>query len=635
MITLRGKDVGLSEFYAKFKNGRLKMKKKYMARISDLFFEEDEQLKLEVLSIFKWMCRDIHKYASHLSLTVPALLSHVFEFSSVPDMVLMTTVKLLKNYCRSNVILDSIIENKGVDIVLKAYTTVSDEGLEELFTHMLFAFGMQGMHIREKIDKVTSWTKIIQTPSTSIRKTQFYKSKTVKRYKSVSTDQFEIPKRESIQQRRKSKISLTRKISKTTILAKCCLGEETRLIHLPKDINLELLKELVEIEYYIKDFGLKFEYETDLVTMTKDEDLKLLLTQSRVKIIVTTKEPLKRKDSFKQRRTTPETNGKKRYSRTIAHSSMDVFIRKSRNRYEIPYYDLEFENIVLGEGYFSEVRKATWLGSTVACKLLFGRSFSQIPDHELFYREVEILNSLRHPRTILYLGTAIHPESKNLIIICEYMDNGSLHDVMRNREKMKQFTNGSLIRIGWDIALGMAYLHERNEPIFHRDLTSKNVLLDNMYRAKVADFGLSKMNYNSRPTSNTMGTIAWMAPEIILDPTLFSTKSDVYSFGVILWELYTEGDPHPADCTTFKLVFKITNEGYRPTLPACPEEWKGLINTCWKEEPNDRPEFKDLIQPLQDIYNSKESQKISWPAFRNRFSASIESDSLEDNGYNV
>jgi serine/threonine protein kinase len=91
------------------------------------------------------------------------------------------------------------------------------------------------------------------------------------------------------------------------------------------------------------------------------------------------------------------------------------------------------------------------------------------------------------------------------------------------------------LQIALDIVSGMSFLHESR--IFHRDLKSGNVLIESAGRAKIADFGLSKLiDINATHAMGLIGSVAWTAPEV-LQEEVYRDSADVYSFGVILWEL--------------------------------------------------------------------------------------------------
>lgn len=121
------------------------------------------------------------------------------------------------------------------------------------------------------------------------------------------------------------------------------------------------------------------------------------------------------------------------------------------------------------------------------------------------------------------------------------MKDGSLY------QKLHDFPDDILrshkwqLQIALDIARGMNYLHGLNPPVLHRDLTSKNILLDGKI-AKVADFGLSKEKEAAATMTASVGALPWVAPEVFKGAH-FTESADTYSYGIILWELWSGKDP--------------------------------------------------------------------------------------------
>ncbi|KAK9068524.1 hypothetical protein SSX86_012638 [Deinandra increscens subsp. villosa] len=177
---------------------------------------------------------------------------------------------------------------------------------------------------------------------------------------------------------------------------------------------------------------------------------------------------------------------------------------------------------------------------TVAIKYITEREDTQ--GQQGFITEIKTLASCRHPNIVSLLGFCDqHP---HLILVYEFVSNGSLDNYLGNRGKMTNLTWLQRIKICIDIAQGLGYIHttlENKLKIIHRDIKSANILLDKNWEAKIADFGLSKFHPRDNTksvinTNNIAGTNWYLDPEYESTGNL-RKESDVYSFGVVLFEI--------------------------------------------------------------------------------------------------
>ncbi|KAG8644877.1 putative serine/threonine-protein kinase-like protein CCR3 isoform X1 [Manihot esculenta] len=178
-------------------------------------------------------------------------------------------------------------------------------------------------------------------------------------------------------------------------------------------------------------------------------------------------------------------------------------------------------------------------GSEVAVKRRdTGYEFQE--EDTFFESEITFLSRLHHKHLIRLVGYC--EEEKEMILVYEYLKNGSLHDHLHQRNSAKINSWKMRFKIALDAARGIEYLHNYAvPPIIHRNINSSNILLDANWAARVCDFGMSVLdpesvsNYKPKKAEGTVGYI---------DPEFYSTnvltaKSDVYSLGVILLELLT------------------------------------------------------------------------------------------------
>lgn len=143
----------------------------------------------------------------------------------------------------------------------------------------------------------------------------------------------------------------------------------------------------------------------------------------------------------------------------------------------------------IGKGSYGEVYRARWRGIDVAVKKL---PYYLIENKEFmrdFNQEASIMSALRHPNVLQFLGSTMI--DNDICILTEYMSRSSLYRLLH--DETFDLSYPMIKRFATDTSRGMLYLHKSNPVILHRDLKSHNLLVDDAYKVKISDFGLSKV----------------------------------------------------------------------------------------------------------------------------------------------
>ncbi|GJN00637.1 hypothetical protein PR202_ga17833 [Eleusine coracana subsp. coracana] len=205
------------------------------------------------------------------------------------------------------------------------------------------------------------------------------------------------------------------------------------------------------------------------------------------------------------------------------------------------------EKYIIGYGASSTVYKCVLKNcKPVAIKKLYSHYPQSLKEFET---ELETVGSIKHRNLVSLQGYSLSPIGN--LLFYDYMENGSLWDVLHEGpSKKKKLDWETRLRIALGAAQGLAYLHHDCSPrIIHRDVKSKNMLLDKDYEAHLTDFGIAKSLCVSKTHTSTyvMGTIGYIDPEYARTSRL-NEKSDVYSYGIVLLELLTGKKPVDNEC---------------------------------------------------------------------------------------
>ncbi|XP_043814178.1 proline-rich receptor-like protein kinase PERK15 isoform X2 [Manihot esculenta] len=281
---------------------------------------------------------------------------------------------------------------------------------------------------------------------------------------------------------------------------------------------------------------------------------------------------------------------------------------------------------LLGEGGFGQVYKGSLDGKVVAIKKL-----KQLPDEqskEGLEQEIKVVSHVSHKNLVKLVGYCI--EGANRLLVLEYVSQKSLTFHLHGNKNL-EWKDRMKIAIG--SAKGLEYLHELCKPkIIHRDIKADNILIDDNFEPKVADFGLAL--FFPETSSLTHISISNKGTEVYADPENYfqrvSEKSDVYSYGVVLLELITgrKTKVESTDIVTWtksRIEHALYNKEYANFIDSklqanyVETELKIMIAcaaACLYKPSYFRPQMRQIVRalegymPIKDIWDEKKDYKF-------------------------
>ncbi|XP_062184699.1 calmodulin-binding receptor-like cytoplasmic kinase 3 [Phragmites australis] len=272
--------------------------------------------------------------------------------------------------------------------------------------------------------------------------------------------------------------------------------------------------------------------------------------------------------------------------------------------------------LMIGEGYFGKVYKAELRdGHIVAIKRAKKEHFLSVRAE--FSNEIALLKKIEHRNLVQLLGYI--EKGNERIVITEYVSNGTLREHLDGQHGLVLGFSQRL-EIAIDVAHGLTYLHLYAEkPIIHRDVKPSNILLNEGFRAKVADFGFARTGPTdpdqSQIETDVRGTAGYVDPEYLRSNHL-TIKSDVFSYGILLLEILSGRRPIEVrrgakERITVRWAFEKYNRGkvtdiLDPMLTESVNE--DILNKvfdvafqCVAPTRDDRPHMKEVVERLWKI----------------------------------
>ncbi|XP_077238913.1 wall-associated receptor kinase-like 20 [Tasmannia lanceolata] len=279
---------------------------------------------------------------------------------------------------------------------------------------------------------------------------------------------------------------------------------------------------------------------------------------------------------------------------------------------------------LLGSGGYGDVFKGFLEDGTIIAVKCAKLGNTKSTDQVL--NEVRILAQVNHRSLVRLLGVCVELEQP--LMVYEYISNGTLYDHLRGlRPEGSVLPWLRRLTVARQTAEGLAYLHSSAvPPIYHRDVKSSNILLDENLNAKVADFGLSRLAETdlSHISTCAQGTLGYLDPEYYRNYQL-TDKSDVYSFGVVLLELLTSQKAidfnRGADDVNLAVYVQRRAEEERlmETIDVTLKEGATQLSLdtmkalgflalgCLEEKRQNRPSMKEVVEEIEYIMSIEEN----------------------------
>ncbi|RWV96022.1 hypothetical protein GW17_00041303 [Ensete ventricosum] len=272
---------------------------------------------------------------------------------------------------------------------------------------------------------------------------------------------------------------------------------------------------------------------------------------------------------------------------------------------------------LLGSGGYGDVFKGTLAdGTPVAVKCA---KLGNVKSTEQVLNEVRVLSQVNHRSLVRLLGCCVDLDQP--LMVYEFIPNGTLFDHLHGLRPLLPWRRR--LAIAHQTGEGLAYLHSSAvPPIYHRDVKSSNILLDDKLNAKVSDFGLSRLAEPglSHVSTCAQGTLGYLDPEYYRNYQL-TDKSDVYSYGVVLLELLTsqkaiDFNRGPDDVNLAVHVQRnVEEEKLMDTVDGALKEGATQVELdtmkalgflamgCLEEKRQNRPSMKEVTEEIEYIIN--------------------------------
>ncbi len=194
-------------------------------------------------------------------------------------------------------------------------------------------------------------------------------------------------------------------------------------------------------------------------------------------------------------------------------------------------------------------------------------------------------------------------------MVFEFCEGGNLKSSLtKNASRWKTFS--ARVQGCLDAANAINCLHQNG--YIHRDIKAENFFVGKKWVVKLGDFGEATKTRNMESTKakrmTILGTVAFMAPELVSAERHYTQSIDIYALGVTFWEIWTQMDPYDG-CSTFEIYEKVKNGEKLKLTDDMPNLFREILLSMWDQEPQNRPTGEKLITMLTELIDQNKQQQ--------------------------
>ena len=296
------------------------------------------------------------------------------------------------------------------------------------------------------------------------------------------------------------------------------------------------------------------------------------------------------------------------------HNQVALAFQSAPELKSLLLHDVEDTGELVGSGSYGVVVKLRVAGATFCAgkkihEILIDQRYEGAKDMVInFFMECKLMSELRHPNIVQFIGVCLMPSP---VLVTELLTD-CLHNYLETRKNLPLSMKLSFLI---DVASALVYLHSGIPPIIHRDLTAKNVLIDERgMKAKITDLGNSRfIGKPGAKMTRAPGTLVYMSPEALEEHSVYCDKLDMFSFGHLslyaLTQVYPEHllAPNIPSSKTEKLTSRSEVERRAPYIEILDETLGGesllvkLVKQCLSNIPQKRPTAMQVVEHLEDM----------------------------------